>query len=87
MSRTVLLSPVAPVAGQVKTLPTKQEMQEVRSLGGEDSPGEGNGNPLQCSCLENLRDGGVWWATVGGVAQSDATEHAHACSMHTEGLK
>ena len=31
---------------------------------------EGNGNPLQCSCLENPRDGGAWWATVYGVAQS-----------------
>ena len=29
-----------------------------------------NGNPLQCSCLENPRDGGVWWAAVYGVAQS-----------------
>ena len=32
--------------------------------------GEGNGNPLQCSCLENLRDTGAWWAAVYGVAQS-----------------
>ena len=32
--------------------------------------GEGNGNPLQCSCLENPRDGGAWWADVYGVAQS-----------------
>ena len=32
--------------------------------------GEGNGNPLQCSCLENPRDGGTWWAAVSGVAQS-----------------
>ena len=31
--------------------------------------GEGNGNPLQCSCLENPRDGGAWWASVSGVAQ------------------
>ena len=31
--------------------------------------GEGNGNPLQCSCLENPRDGGAWWAAVCGVAQ------------------
>ena len=31
--------------------------------------GEGNGNPLQCSCLENPRDGGAWWAAVYGVAQ------------------
>ena len=34
------------------------------------SPGEGNGNPLQCCCLENPRDGGAWWAAVYGVAQS-----------------
>ena len=32
--------------------------------------GEGNGNPLQCSCLENPRDGAAWWAAVYGVAQS-----------------
>ena len=32
--------------------------------------GERNGNPLQCSCLENPRDGGAWWATVYGIAQS-----------------
>ena len=32
--------------------------------------GEGNGNSLQCSCLENLRDGGTWWAAVYGVTQS-----------------
>ena len=31
---------------------------------------EGNGNPLQCSCLENPRDGGTWWAAIYGVAQS-----------------
>ena len=36
--------------------------------------GEGNGNPLQCSCLENPRDGGAWWAAVCGVAESDTTE-------------
>ena len=32
--------------------------------------GEENGNPLQCSCLENPRDGGAWWAVVHGVTQS-----------------
>ena len=32
--------------------------------------GEGNGNPLQCSCLENPRDGGAWWAAIYGVAQN-----------------
>ena len=34
------------------------------------SPGEGKGNPLQYSCLENPMDGGAWWATVHGVAKS-----------------
>ena len=34
------------------------------------SPGEGNGNPLQDSCLENPMDGAAWWATVHGVAKS-----------------
>ena len=38
--------------------------------GSERSPGEGSGNPLQYSCLENPMDGGAWWATVHGVAKS-----------------
>ena len=39
------------------------------------SPGEGNGNPLQYSCLENSMDGGTWWAAVHGFAkESDTTE-------------
>ena len=36
--------------------------------------GEGNGNPLQCSSLENPRDGGAWWAAVSGCTESDTTE-------------
>ena len=36
--------------------------------------GEGNGNPLQCSCLDNPRDRGAWWAAVYGVSESDRTE-------------
>ena len=44
---------------------------ELGSIPGSgSSPKEGNGNPLQCSCLENPRDGGAWWAAVYGVTQS-----------------
>ena len=42
----------------------------VRSLGWKDSPGEGNGYPLQYSGLENAMDRGAWWATVHGVVES-----------------
>ena len=57
-----------------------QEMQErsVQSLGWEDSPGEGNGNSLQYSCLESPVDGGAWRAAVHGlrrVRSHWATEH------------
>ena len=44
--------------------------------------GEGNGNPLQCSCLENPRDGGAWWAAVYGVSQS-RTRAAAAKSLQS----
>ena len=37
---------------------------------GRQTNGEGNDTPLQCSCLENPRDGGAWWAAVYGVAKS-----------------
>ena len=50
------------------------------------SPGEGNGNPLQYSCLENPMDRGAWWATVHGVAESGATEvteHVHLSQSRT----
>ena len=45
------------------------------------SPGEGNGNPLQYSCLEHSMDGGAWWATVHGIAESHMTEQLHFTSI------
>ena len=45
-------------------------------------PGEGNGNPLQYSCLENPMDRRAWWATVHGVSELDVTEHTHTHSYH-----
>ena len=53
----------------VKNPPARLETK-VQSMGREDPPGEGNGNPLQYSCLENPTDRGAWWATVHGVANS-----------------
>ena len=60
-----------PGGSVVKNPPAMREIQ-VQSLGREDSPGDGNGNPLQCSCLENSMDRGTWRATVHGVAMSQA---------------
>ena len=49
----------------------------VRSPGWEDPLEKEMVNPLQYSCLENPMDGGAWWATVHGVAESDTTERLH----------
>ena len=48
--------------------------------------GEGNGNPLQCSCLENPGDGGAWWAAVYGVAQSRTRLKQLSSSSLEEGM-
>ena len=61
-----------PGGAVVKNLPAMQEIQEtqVQSLGQEEPPGVGNGNPLQYSCLGNPMDRGVWQVIVHGVAKS-----------------
>ena len=46
------------------------------------SPGEGNDNPLQYSCLENTMDRGAWWATVHGVTKSQSRMSDFHCSMY-----
>ena len=51
--------------------------------GSERSLGEGNGHPLQYSCLENPMDSGRWQATVHGVAESDTYTHTHTHTHHT----
>ena len=50
------------------------------------SPGEGNGNPLQYSCLENPMDGGAWWATVHGSQRVGPTERLHF-HLHTQSVE
>ena len=56
------------MAQSVKSLPGMRETC-IQSLGWEDSPGEGNGNPFQYSCLGNPMDRGDWRATVHGVIE------------------
>ena len=62
------------LSGSVVKNPPANAGDEGSIPGSGRSPGEGNGNPLQYSCLDNPRDGGSWWAAVYGVAQSDTTE-------------
>ena len=57
------------VAQMVTNLPEMKETQ-VQSLDPEDSPGEGNSNPLQYFCLGNPKDRGAWWAKIHGVTKS-----------------
>ena len=69
-------NPLTLMAQQVKNLPAMQETKEFDPLfaglipESGRSPGRGNGNPLQYSCLENPKDRGAWQATVHGVAKS-----------------
>ena len=69
-------------------IPRTEEPGRLQSWGREESDtterlhfhfslsciGEGNGNPLQCSCLGNPKDGGAWWAAIYGVTELDTTE-------------
>ena len=61
----------------VKNLPASVgDTRDVGSIPGLGRyPEEGNGNPIQYSCLENSKERGDWQATVQGVAESDTTEH------------
>ena len=79
----VLLSEASQVVLVVKTLPANAG--DVRDMGlipgSGSSPGGGNGNPLQYSCLENPMDRGAWWTTGHGIAKSWA--QLKWLNMHT----
>ena len=76
---------VSLVAELVKNLPANAGDTREAGLipGAGRTPGEGNGNPLQYSCLGNPMDRGAWKATVHGVAELDTTElicmHTYTC--------
>ena len=66
---TLLSILIFPGGSEVKA--SASNVRDVGSVPGSGrSPGEGNGNPLQYSCLENPMDGEAWWDTVHGVAKS-----------------
>ena len=56
--------------GRVQSMGSQRVRQDCATSLSLSCIGDGNGNPLQCSCLENPRDGGAWWAAICGVAQS-----------------
>ena len=76
------LTVVFPGRSAVRNLPTTQETQ-VQSLGQEEFPGDGNGNPLQYSCLGNPMDRGAWRAAVHGVtkSQTQLSIYTHTCNL------
>ena len=77
-------APSAPGVSEIATCPPPGSSVSEESVcsagdlgwipGSGRSPGEGNGNPLQYSCLGNPLNRGAWWATVHGVTESDTTE-------------
>ena len=62
--------PWAEEPGRLQSMGSSETTERLQFQFSLSCIGEGNGNPLQCSCLENPRDGGAWWAAVYGVAQS-----------------
>ena len=76
LSSTRVKLPIFPGGSEVKTSACNAVNLGLIAGSGR-SPGEGNGNPLQYSCLDNPMDRGAWWATVYRVAESDTTEWLH----------
>ena len=66
--------PATPKSPPTRRVPPRGRTERLHFHFSLSCIGEGNGNPLQCSCLENPRDGGAWWAAVSGRTESDTTE-------------
>ena len=82
VSKYLLHSEIEPVSLALVSFPSRSDGKtsacnagDLGSIPGSGrSPGEGNGNPLQYSCLEKSMDRGAWQATVHGITESDMTE-------------
>ena len=72
---------IAPIVGQLEPMLIWSWEEEVIDIG------EGNGTPLQYSCLENPMDGGAWWAAVHGVAKSWARLRDFTFTFHFHALE
>ena len=84
--RTVLNILFPQVAQTVKHLPASAG--DTGSIPGSGrSPGEGHGNPIQYSCLENPMERGAWWGTVFGVSKSQTQLKQLSHSAHTQSKK
>ena len=68
--------------------PREEEVYSINGLGSTGHPhGEGNGTPLQYSCLENPMDGGAWWAAAHGVARSQTRLSDFTFTFHFHALE
>ena len=65
----------------------ERKLEKIHLVQTSFSSGEGNGNPLQYSCLENPMDGGVWWAAVHGGAKSQTQLSNFTCTFHFHALE
>ena len=79
------------LAGEVSVTGKKGSLgkrgREDKEAAAKSDTGEGNGNPLQSSCLENPTNRGAWWATVHGVTESDTTEQRDTEEMEQQGRR
>ena len=82
----MLLNCLAPGGSEVKASACNAgDLGSIPGLG--RSPGKGNGNPLQYSCLENPTDGGAWWAAVRGVTESQTRLSDFTFTFHFHTLE
>ena len=75
----IIIDRAFPGDSPVKNLPAKTQEPQVRSLRGDNSFGEGNGNPFQYSCLGHPMDRRTWQATVHAVAMSQTRLSMNTC--------
>ena len=87
LSKTLLVFALLHSAFQGQICLLLQDWGEGFKLYSKVKEGEGNGNPIQCSCLENPMDGGAWWAAVHGVTKSRTRLSDFTFTFHFHALE